>query len=226
LTLTTALMAVGMSAAGQSTYKPVPTFTLSLPITEGSFKVMRGGKEAFMKPGHPMVLVAGDSVVNVSARPLKMEVRSAGGYLAGSLYLVDSTSVTFNSIARGDDGKWTIGLKLDYGTLDSLIDTARYGMVIDSAGCTITPVGTHFLVERSSALDNAMTVTTVFKGAVDLVRPGFYKTYYPLEYHVNEGQQLRFQNFEFRTPRGFYEKVTLGSKMVHRQSDIMSDQGH
>lgn len=226
LTLGVALSGAAMANAddtGRTTYKNVPTFTLSLPITEGSFVVVRDGKEKMLKPGAP--LMAGDKVMNSSATPLRMEIRSAGGRLAGYIYLVDSTGLTLTRIGRVD-GRWGIGATLDYGVVDAKFDTDRYGVWFESAGCTITPTGGRVLIERSSALDNAMTVITPISGTADVVRPGAYKRYYPLDYHVNPGQQLRFQNFEVRTPRGFYEKVTLGSKMVKRQEQIMSDRGN
>jgi len=217
------LAALATDDTGRTTYKNVPTFTLSMPINEGSFMVMRGGKEVTPKVGAP--LMAGDKLMNSSATPLLLEVRSAGGYLCGSIYLIDSTGVTLGQVGMAD-GNWGIGLTLDYGTIDASLDTMRYGLVVQSAGCTITPTGAHVMIERSSALDNAMTVITPIEGTATVVRPGPYKRYYPVDYLVNPGQQLRFQNFEVRTPRGFYEKVTLGTKMVKRQADVMSDRGN
>lgn len=203
--------------------KPVPTFTLSLPVTEGSFVVLRENSEVLLKPGAP--LMSGDKLRNSSATPLEVEIRSAGGRKAGSLYLIDSTGITIDHVGM-KDGQWDIRLSLEYGAIDSYVNTDRYGYAIESAGCTITAVGTHFLVERCRATDDAMTTTSVFSGQVSVVRPGIYKRYFPTDYMVFAGQQLRFHNTTFKTPRGFYDRISKPTKMVHRQADIMSGKGN
>lgn len=222
-------LALGLSAATPAQTripaKPVPTFKVVIPsVGEGSFRILRGGQKIeIVRDGFEVK--PGDVLENNSATPLVLQIRAAGGAPAGVIRLIDTTRIRIDE-TMPDGRNFAVTVTLELGAIDSKVDTDRYGFKVQSAGCTIAAVGTHFMVERSSASENASTWTSVFSGSVMVTRPGPYKRYFPVEYRVGAGDSLRFENTTFKTPRGFYEKITKSSKAVHRQAGLMSDHKH
>lgn len=229
ITMIATTLASGLTAAspGQTHIpaKPVPTFRVVIPsVGEGNFRVIRGGQKVeTVRDGFEVK--PGDVVENNSATPLVLQIRAAGGAPAGTIRLIDTTRLALDE-TMPDGRNFAVTVTLREGVMDAQVRTDRYGFKVQSAGCTITAVGTHFMVERSSAEDNASTWTSVFRGSVMVTRPGPYKRYFPVEYLVGAGDSLRFENTVFKTPRGYYEKITKSSRAVHRQAGLMSDHSH
>jgi len=228
-TMIATALAAGLSATTTAQThipaKPVPTFKVVIPsVGEGSFRVMRNGQKVeTVRDGFEVK--PGDVVENSSATPLVLQIRAAGGAPAGTIRLVDTTRLALDE-TMPDGRNFAVTVTLQSGVMDAQVKTERYGFRVQSAGCTITAVGTHFMVERSSAEESAATWTSVFRGSVMVTRPGPYRRYFPVEYLVGAGDSLRFENTTFKTPRGFYEKITKSSKAVHRLAGLMSDHGH
>jgi hypothetical protein len=168
----------------------------------------------------PATIKPGQTIFYPYAGQVEILVKDAtSSSPAGRICLLNRGSITFESMDKYNPVQAT----LNFGTLDSDIDSSRVHLALKTFACTLTTVGTHFRVERTKY---DVTNLDVFSGVVTMTTPVIAGTTRDTT-EVRAGECMSYRLSQNYGPLLNYgtESAIYGAR--HRQgSDHLMRSGH